>query len=112
MAMRVAIIGSGYVGLTTAVTFAHLGNRTVCVDVDERKIALLQQGKIPIHEPGLLELMTRVAKGTLEFTTDAGAAVRDADVVFIAVGTPSLEGGAPDLRQVQDAAHTIGRHLG
>ena len=116
--MRVAILGSGYVGLTTAVTLAYLGHDTTCVDVDERKIALLNQGRIPIHEPGLLELLTQVrqarsgARELLAFTTSAADAVRDADVVCIAVGTPSLPGGAPDLRQVQDAAHAIGQNLG
>ena len=86
---NIAVIGSSYVGLTTGACFADMGNRVVCVDVDEQKIARLREGSIPIHEPGLPEMIRRnVAAGRLQFTTDADAAVRHGALQFIAVGTP------------------------
>jgi UDPglucose 6-dehydrogenase len=109
--MNVAIIGTGYVGLTTGVALAYLGNRVACVDVDESKVEALRRGKAPIFEPHLEELMA-LAKDELVFTSDYAQAIPNADIVFIAVGTPSGAGGNPDLRYLQAAAHDVGRHLG
>ncbi len=111
--MKISVIGAGYVGLVSAAGFAELGNQVLCLDVDPRKIALLMDGQIPIHEPGLTELVTRnVAAGRLHFTTDAAQAARFGKLQFIAVGTPPDEDGSADLRHVLAAARQIGRHLG
>ena len=110
--MRVAVIGAGYVGLVTATCLAESGNDVVCVDVDEAKVRLLEQGKIPIYEPGLEELVRRnVKEQRLSFTTSYPDAVKGAAVVFIAVGTPPGETGEADLRHVLAAAEQIGREL-
>jgi UDPglucose 6-dehydrogenase len=111
--MRLAMIGTGYVGLVSGACFAEFGPQVTCVDLDANKVDRLQRGEIPIYEPGLDALLARgVQAGRLHFTTDLGAAVRDADVVFIAVGTPSRRGdGHADLRYVEDAAAEIGRVL-
>lgn len=109
--MRVAIIGTGYVGLTTGVALAYLGHQVVGLDVDARKVEMLRQGKIPIYEPWLAEL-TELARHNLTFTTTYAEAIPGADVVFIAVGTPSLPDGNPDLRYVRSAAQSVGEHLG
>jgi UDPglucose 6-dehydrogenase len=108
--MRVSILGAGYVGLTTGVCLAWLGHEVTCLDTDERKIARLKQGKIPIFEPGLEELM-HLCRHRLRFTTDYAEALAGAPVVFIAVGTPPGEGGSPDLTQLRSASESIGRHL-
>jgi UDPglucose 6-dehydrogenase len=107
--MRVAMIGSGYVGLVSGACFADFGHEVTCVDKDQAKIAALNGGEVPIYEPGLTELVAANAKaGRLKFTTDLKAAVRDADAVFIAVGTPSRRGdGHADLSYVFDAAREI-----
>ncbi len=107
--MRVAMIGSGYVGLVSGACFADFGHEVICVDKDQAKIAALNGGEVPIYEPGLTELVAANAKaGRLKFTTDLTAAVRDADAVFIAVGTPSRRGdGHADLTYVFDAAREI-----
>ena len=111
-AMRLAVIGSGYVGLVAGAGFADVGNDVVCVDRDADRIARLRRGDLPIVEPRLAELVTRnLAGGRLAFTTDIAAAVPGADVVIIAVGTPQGEGGAPDLRAVDETARAIGRTL-
>ncbi|HWV38915.1 MAG TPA: UDP-glucose/GDP-mannose dehydrogenase family protein [Vulgatibacter sp.] len=111
--MRVAVIGTGYVGLVAGTCFADSGNDVICVDVDEAKIEALQRGVVPIYEPGLEELIARsVGAGRLSFTTDLASAVKDAEVVFIAVGTPQGEDGSADLQYVLAAARSIGRNLG
>ena len=95
--LHVAVIGTGYVGLTNAVALAHLGCHVTCVDVDERKIAQINDGKLPIYEP-FLEELAKTSRSRLVFTTDYAVGVPTADVVFIAVGTPPGREGAPDLR--------------
>ena len=110
--MHVAVVGTGYVGLVAGACFAETGNDVVCADIDETKIAQLQQNEIPIYEPGLETLVRRNQdEGRLQFTTDVGGAVETCDVVFIAVGTPPDEDGSADLQHVLDVARTIGRHM-
>jgi UDPglucose 6-dehydrogenase len=110
--MRVAMIGGGYVGLTTGACLADLGHEVVCVDKDPRRIADLDRGKIPIYEPGLQPLVARLKKlERLSFTSDLPSATRAADVVFIAVGTPSRADGSIDLAQVEAAALEVAPHL-
>ncbi|CZZ94030.1 UDP-glucose 6-dehydrogenase [Bordetella ansorpii] len=107
--MKVAVFGVGYVGLVTGACLADAGNDVVCMDVDAGKIAQLNDGVIPIHEPGLDELVVRNhSAGRLRFTTDPGAALAGARVVFIAVGTPPDEDGSADLRHVLTVADSIG----
>src|SRR4051812_38708224 len=104
--MHIAVIGSGYVGLVSGACLADFGHEVVCADVDARKIEALRAGDMPIFEPGLDHLVSENANaGRLSFTTDVAAAVADADVVFIAVGTPSRRGdGHADLSYVYAAA--------
>ncbi|MBU6367225.1 MAG: UDP-glucose/GDP-mannose dehydrogenase family protein [Gemmatimonadetes bacterium] len=111
--MRIAMIGTGYVGLVSGACFAEFGPEVTCVDVDAEKVARLTRGEIPIFEPGLDALVARgVQAGRLRFTTDLAAAVREADVVFIAVGTPSRRGdGHADLRYVDAAAVQVAKAL-
>jgi len=110
--MKITVIGSGYVGLVSGACLAELGNNVVCVDVDARKIAILQQGGVPIYEPGLKELIgTNVASGRLRFTTDVAESVAHGMVQMIAVGTPSGEDGSADLQYVTAAARAIGRDM-
>src|SRR6056297_3342953 len=110
--MRVSIFGTGYVGLVTGACLAEVGNHVICMDVDADKVARLERGEIPIYEPGLEALVKRNhAAGRLAFTTDAEAATRYGEVVFIAVGTPSDEDGSADLRAVLAVARQIGRVL-
>lgn len=111
--MRIAMIGTGYVGLVSGACFAEFGVTVTCVDMDAGKVARLRRGEIPIHEPGLGELVRRgLSAGRLFFTTDLAPAVRDADVVLIAVGTPSRRGdGHADLRFVEAAAVEIAKAL-
>jgi len=109
--MRVAVIGTGYVGITTGVTLAYVGHEVTCVDVDAFKLERLRQGQAPIYEPGLEELLALV-HGRMRFTNDYQEAIPQADVVFIAVGTPSLPDGNPDLQYLRQAAHSVGTHLG
>ncbi len=111
--MKLAVIGSGYVGLVTGAGFSDFGNRVTCVDIDPARIERLRAGEIPFFEPGLPELVQRNAKaGRLVFTTDTVDAVKDADVVFLAVGTPSRPDGAADLSYLVEAARQVGRGLG
>jgi UDPglucose 6-dehydrogenase len=107
--MKVSIIGTGYVGLTTGVCLGFLGHKVTCIDTDEKKIALLRSGKTPIFEPFLAELMA-AAQPNLQFCTEYAGAVKDADVIFIAVGTPPSPDGSPDLRYLSEAARGIGKH--
>ena len=110
--MRVTVVGSGYVGLVAGACFAETGNDVVCADVDEGKVAGLRRNELPIYEPGLEPLVRRnQEEGRLAFTTDIGAAVERAEVVFIAVGTPAGEDGSADLHHVLDVARVIGQHL-
>src|SRR5271168_972062 len=110
--MRVTIFGSGYVGLVTGACLADAGNQVVCVDIDERKPAMLKRGEIPIHEPGLDTVVKRnFEAGRLHFTTDAQEGVRHGLYQMIAVGTPPDEDGSADLRYVLAVARTIGEHM-
>jgi UDPglucose 6-dehydrogenase len=110
--MKIAVFGSGYVGLVTGSCLANVGNDVICVDVDQQKIERLLAGDIPIYEPGLEQLvLSNVANGQLNFTTDAQRAVEHADVIFIAVGTPPREDGSADLQYVLAVAETIGQHI-
>ncbi|UCB49928.1 MAG: UDP-glucose 6-dehydrogenase, partial [Deltaproteobacteria bacterium] len=96
--MNICVVGVGYVGLVTGTCFAEFGNTVVCVDNDEKKIDALQQGIIPIYEPGLEEMVKRCqSAGRLHFTTDVADAVEKSLVIFIAVGTPSGSGGSANL---------------
>ena len=106
--MRLTMVGTGYVGLVTGACLANTGNDVTCLDVDEEKIARLNRGESPIYEPGLTELIRRnVGAGRLEFTTDREGALRDADAVFICVGTPPNADGSADLQYVLAAADDI-----
>jgi UDPglucose 6-dehydrogenase len=108
--MKVTAIGTGYVGLVTGACLAEMGNHVVCLDVNPDKIRVLNEGGIPIHEPGLHEMVRRnVAAGRLQFTTDAEKAVAHGTILFIGVGTPPDEDGSADLQYVLAAARTIGR---
>ncbi|NVJ02939.1 UDP-glucose/GDP-mannose dehydrogenase family protein [Myxococcus sp. AM009] len=110
--MRIAIIGTGYVGLVAGTCFADSGNDVTCVDIDERKIRMLQAGEVPIYEPGLEELIKKnVREKRLFFTRDLTEAVTHAQVVFIAVGTPEGESGDADLQYVLAAAEQIGKAM-
>lgn len=110
--MKIAVIGTGYVGLVAGVCFADTGHHVTCVDVDARKVDRLRSGEVPIYEPGLEEILQRSAKaGRLHFTTALAEAVAKAQVVFIAVGTPEGATGDADLQQVIDAARQIGRAM-
>jgi len=106
------MIGAGYVGLVTGACFAEVGNDVLCVDVDAARIALLQRGVVPIHEPGLSDMIARnVRAGRLRFTTDVNAAVAHGVLQFIAVGTPADEDGSADMRHVLSAARNIGERM-
>ena len=110
--MKISVIGTGYVGLVTGACLAEVGNHVLCLDLDGRKIELLQSGGIPIHEPGLADIVHRnAAAGRLQFTTDAARAARHGGVHFIAVGTPPDENGSADLQHVVAAARRVGRHM-
>ncbi len=110
--MKITIFGSGYVGLVTGACFADVGNDVLCVDVDPRKVEMLQCGEIPIHEPGLDELVRGNSdSGRLRFTTDVAAGVAHGLFQFIAVGTPPDEDGSADLQHVRAVARSIGQHL-
>ncbi|HDQ99664.1 MAG TPA: UDP-glucose/GDP-mannose dehydrogenase family protein [candidate division WOR-3 bacterium] len=110
--MKIAMIGTGYVGLTTGACFAKLGHNVTCIDNDSAKIEVLNHGGLPIYEPGLEGIIREaVAAGRLRFTTDIGAAVRDSQVAFIAVGTPTRESGEPDLTCVEDVARDIAANM-
>jgi len=107
--MRIAVVGTGYVGLVAGTCFAESGNTVTCIDIDEEKVQKLRDGIVPIYEPGLEELLKRnVADGRLRFTTDYAEGIARAQVVFIAVGTPPDEDGSADLRHVLAAARSIG----
>ncbi len=110
--MRIAVIGTGYVGLVAGTCFAETGNNVICVDIDKDKVRRLRDGQIPIYEPGLEELLKRnVHDKRLKFTSDYSKAIPDAEVVFIAVGTPPGEDGSADLRYVLAAARTVAANM-
>ena len=110
--MKIAIVGTGYVGLVTGACFAEMGNNTVCVDIDEQKLAGLRQGILPIHEPGLEQMVVaNTSAARLVFSSDLSAAISDAEVVFIAVGTPPNEDGSADLSHVLAVARSIGQKI-
>lgn len=110
--MKISVIGTGYVGLVTGTCFAESGNDVICMDIDAKKIEMLNAGIIPIYEPGLEELVKRnMAHDRLSFTTDVSRAIKKADVIFIAVGTPPGEDGSADLKYVLGAAREIGKHM-
>ncbi len=110
--MKIAVVGSGYVGLVAGACLAENGNEVICVDKDQAKIATLEAGKMPIYEPGLEEMVRRnTAEARLTFTTDLPSAVRASEIVFIAVGTPQGEDGAADLQHVLGVAHEIGKAI-
>ena len=107
--MKVSIIGTGYVGLTTGACLAYMGHQVTCLDSDEQKIAMLQSGRTPIYEPYLTELL-EAAQSNLRFCSDYQSSIPDAEVIFIAVGTPPSADGSPDLKYLSAAARGIGEH--
>ncbi|MGN0086770.1 MAG: UDP-glucose dehydrogenase family protein [Alloprevotella sp.] len=110
--MKIAIVGTGYVGLVSGACFAEMGIEVTCVDVNQEKIEKLQQGVVPIYEPGLEEMVLRNAReGRLNFTTDLKSCICDVEAVFSAVGTPPDEDGSADLSYVLEVAHEVGRYM-
>ena len=110
--MKISVVGTGYVGLVSGTCIAETGVNVACVDIDEKKIEKLNNGIIPIYEPGLEDIYKKnVEKGRLEFTTNLGASIKDADAVFIAVGTPPDEDGSADLKYVLGVAREIGKNM-
>src|SRR3972149_7835166 len=110
--MKITVVGTGYVGLVSGTCLAEGGNDVLCLDVDPEKIRILEEGGIPIYEPGLLEIVRRnVAAGRLRFTTDIKQAAAHGTIQFIAVGTPPDEDGSADLQYVVAAARNIGKHM-
>jgi UDPglucose 6-dehydrogenase len=110
--MKVCVIGTGYVGLVTGACLAHIGHHVICIDNNEEKVKLMQQGQSPIYEPGLPEIIqSAIQDQTIEFSTDIAAGVAHGEVLFIAVGTPALPTGESDTRYVEAVARSIGRHL-
>src|ERR1700712_598173 len=108
--MKITVVGTGYVGLVSGACMAEVGNDVLCLDLDKEKIRILEEGGIPIFEPGLLEMVKRnVAAGRLHFTTNVEQAVAHGTIQFIAVGTPPDEDGSADLKYVLAAARSIGR---
>lgn len=110
--LKVAIVGTGYVGLVTGTCLAEVGMQVTCIDIDQRKIDGLKAGKMPIYEPGLEEMVTKnFERGKLHFSTDLASSIQGADVAFIAVGTPPGEDGSADLKYVIGVAEEIGRSM-
>lgn len=110
--MKISVFGTGYVGLVTGTCFAEMGNEVLCADVDLHKIELLRQGTSPIYETDLEDLIqSNTQEGRLTFTTDLSQAVQNADILFIAVGTPSSKEGSTDLKYVLEVAHTIASEM-
>ena len=110
--MRVCVIGTGYVGLVTGACLAYIGHDVICVDNNEEKVKLMKSGQSPIHEPGLPEVISEsIRQGKIEFTTDIAAGVNHGEILFIAVGTPSLPDGRSDMRYVEAVARSIGESL-
>src|SRR3984957_17503045 len=110
--MNIAVVGSGYVGLVSGTCYAESGNEVICVDIDQQRIAQLLEGKIPIYEPGLEELVRRNLKeGRLRFNTDIGEAIQQSMVSYIAVGPPMSSSGAADLSAIFQAAEDIAKAI-
>src|SRR5687767_15897053 len=110
--MKIAVVGTGYVGLVAGTCFAENGNDVICVDKDPAKVRLLQRGKVPIYEPGLEEMVRRNrAEKRLTFTTDLTRATKSSQIIFIAVGTPTGEDGSAALQHVLAVARDIGRAM-
>jgi UDPglucose 6-dehydrogenase len=110
--MKIAVIGSGYVGLVAGACFAETGNQVICMDKDQKKIENLEKGIIPIFEPGLDQLVLHnVEQGRLRFTTNMKETVENSDIIFIAVGTPPDEDGSADLSHVLAVAKSIGMYM-
>ena len=110
--MKIAVVGTGYVGLVTGTCLAEVGTDVTCIDIDKKKIEGLKNGVMPIYEPGLEPMVTRnYKKGKLHFSTDITSAIKDADVAFIAVGTPPGEDGSADLQYVLKVASQIGANM-
>jgi len=110
--MRVCVIGTGYVGLVTGACLAYIGHDVICVDNNEEKVKLMKSGQSPIHEPGLPEVIAEsIHQGKIEFTTDIAAGIKHGEILFIAVGTPSLADGRSDMRYVEAVARSIGESL-
>lgn len=112
MSKKIAVIGSGYVGLVTGTCFAESGNYVICVDIDEEKIKMLRKGKVPIYEPGLEDLIRRnLREKRLFFTTSLEEGVKKSDIIFLAVGTPSKESGEPDLSYLEQAVRGVAQAM-
>ena len=110
--MKIAVVGSGYVGLVAGACLAENGNEVICIDKDPAKVRTLQRGKIPIYEPGLEELVRRNrAEKRLTFTTELGKGAKASEIIFIAVGTPTGEDGSADLQHVLGVARDVGRAM-
>src|SRR5262245_20215361 len=110
--MKIGVIGTGYVGLVVGTCFAETGHQVICADVDERKISMLKDAKVPIYEPGLEELVKRnLEEGRLRFTTSVAEAVQKSVVIFIAVGTPQSHDGSADLQFVLAAARDVAKAM-
>ncbi|EBD8094971.1 UDP-glucose/GDP-mannose dehydrogenase family protein, partial [Salmonella enterica] len=110
--MNIAVIGTGYVGLVSGVCFSEIGNQVICVDNNEAKVEMLNEGNVPIYEPGLKELMaSNMQAGNLSFTSNIADAISQSDIIFIAVGTPSLPSGEANLSYVEQVAIEIGSHI-
>ena len=110
--MNIGVVGTGYVGSVTGACFAKKGNKVICVDNDAKKVEAFSKGIVPLHEPGLPELVEDgLQKKTLSFTTDIKGALDESDIIFIAVGTPSVEDGSADLSHVLTVARSIGQHM-
>jgi len=106
--MKIAIVGTGYVGLVSGTCFAEMGVDVTCVDINQEKIDQLKKGVIPIYEPGLDDMVSRnIQAGRLHFTTQPTDVLNEVEAVFIAVGTPPKKDGSADLKYVFDVAHTI-----
>ena len=110
--MEISVVGTGYVGLVTGVALAEIGHNVICIDIDKQKIEKMQQGQSPIYEPGLDELMKKnIESGRLHFTTDYKQGMVEAEVIYIAVGTPQKEDGSADLTYIEQVAKAIGEHI-
>ncbi|CAH0347657.1 UDP-glucose/GDP-mannose dehydrogenase family protein [Bacillus sp. CECT 9360] len=110
--MNITVAGTGYVGLVTGVCLAELGHQVTCIDIQEEKIKVLRAGRSPIYEPGLEPLLqNNLSSGRLDFTTDPQIAYKNADIIFLAVGTPEQQDGAANLEYIQTAAYTIAQHI-
>ena len=106
--MKIAVVGTGYVGLVSGACFAEMGLNVTCIDIDSNKIEMLNRGEIPIYEPGLKNIVNKNHEaGRLQFTTDLKSVINDITILFIAVGTPSDEEGNADLTALYNVAHSI-----